>query len=133
MDEQLERYRAAYEPEPWHESDARMDRTFRRLMRGLGAIVLIIAIGLIWSVRDAKAQGMCMPLAALDKILSERFGEKPVGGGVAPTGKAAIQVYASAGGKTFSIVIAGTSGTACIVAVGRDWENGEIEPAGRES
>lgn len=134
MDEQLERYRAAYEHEPWHDAEIRMSRSHRWLMRGIWAIVIIIGLGLVWSVRAAEAQeqqARCRPLPVWQQGLQQQFKESVIGYGRVDD-KNAVLFFATRDGKTFTILSVNINGMACLLAAGEDLDLSAMQ-VGEES
>lgn len=93
-----------------------------------GAIALIAAL-----TTETKAQPVCIPWPAMKQSLEQTFHEALVGGGVTAKGAAVVQVYASADGKTFTIVLIGTNGIACGVVAGTDWQQTDMPAKGDPS
>jgi len=82
---------------------------------GIGAVFL--------TINPANAQGMqCGPYADLKKWLAEKYHEEPSGSGVTAQGKAALMIFASPGGESWTVAVLGQDGNACILADGQDFE-----------
>lgn len=98
-----------------------MDRTHRWLMRCIWAIVVIISLGLLWSIRsEARAQGQrCAPLGAIEKNLAEQHKEKRIGFGVVSAAEVLL-IYATKDGSTFTVLTLNSQGIACLVSSGVD-------------
>lgn len=63
----------------------------------------------------------CAPFKELAAVLHDQFREDPVGEGLNTTSNALFMLFASDGGKTWTMVAVPTIGKACPVLVGRDW------------
>ncbi len=90
-----------------------------RVLFTVAALTFILVAALL--ARPARAQVLCGKWQEIRSMLADRFGEVPVGGGAAPSGSSAIEVFVSPGGETFSLVQVGRTGTACLLAVGVGW------------
>jgi len=53
--------------------------------------------------------------------LESKYGERPIGGGVTAAG-GLVQVFTSESGETWSIVVFGPDGKACLIGAGDDWQ-----------
>jgi hypothetical protein len=79
---------------------------------------------LLFGPSEARAGEIaCGPAEPLKRHLAEQLDQRPVGGGLGGE-TLLVAVYASPGGKTFSIVLFNTHGIACLLATGTDWELG---------
>lgn len=98
---------------------------FHVLYGGLIAVLVLFVVVLLALVAaqmsPAHAQQMpCKPIAEMKALLIERYHEREVGAGMA--GQTQIFVlYASEGGKTWTMLAIGTTGLACAVATGSHW------------
>jgi len=74
----------------------------------------------------------CGSYDQLRAMLHERFEEHPTSSGLADDGTV-MQVFASAGAATWTIVSVNAGGTACVLATGRAWQQDALalqgEPA----
>lgn len=92
----------------------------------LVAIIAGIVLGIVSIFSPAQAQGrICAPWTEYATFLEERYGETSIGGGVV-TERVVVQVLASAGGQSFTIVVIQSNGIACLIATGRDWQPGVL-------
>jgi hypothetical protein len=62
-------------------------------------------------------------------MLNERFEVHPTSSGLADDGTV-VQVFASAGAATWTIVSVNAGGTACVLATGRAWQREGLAPQG---
>ncbi|TIM14451.1 MAG: hypothetical protein E5Y67_12285 [Mesorhizobium sp.] len=69
----------------------------------------------------AQQQAQCPIYQDLKKALLENANELPSGSGITAKGNAAVIVFASPGGATWTIAIIGADGRACPVASGENW------------
>lgn len=81
--------------------------------------ILLSAIAL--SVTAAHADEQCPVYQDMKTFLMEKYNELPSGSGIAAKGKAAVIVFASPGGATWSIAVIGEDGRACMLATGDNW------------
>jgi hypothetical protein len=97
-------------------------------MRRLGLVLtgMVIACGAFASTAVAQAPqtGMRMPChnaTEIAKQLSSKYEEAPVAFGLQSNGNL-LQVYASEGKGTWTVVSTTPAGMSCIVAAGKSWE-----------
>ena len=69
-----------------------------------------------------SAQYVCMPHAEVEKQLSVNYGEVPIALGLGSSG-AVFEVFATADGMSWTIIVTSTNGTSCLLAEGVAWEN----------
>lgn len=96
---------------------------------GLCAMMLVAASVAVSLATKARAETICLAYPDLVKAL-DKMGEKPSGSGIVGNGKAAMLVFASPGGTTWTMALLGQDEKACIVATGRDWLE-VVPPKGR--
>lgn len=88
------------------------------LLLHLLLIAVIFAIG----INRGWAQPIiCDATAEVIEALKNGFGEQDIGGGQIDP-RSAVRIFASPGGATFSIVIIGTNGAACVQSFGHSFE-----------
>ncbi len=89
------------------------------LLRAMGttllALALLLAIG-----PSASAQQICMERADMSSLLGDRFAESRVAGGLSSNGRL-VEIYASGGGATWTMVVTTPQGHSCVVASGKAW------------
>ncbi len=73
------------------------------------------------SSADAQ-QAPCVKRTDLLDYMARNYGEAPVARGVMASGRV-IEVLASAGGKTRTIIVTMPNGVSCGIASGRNWES----------
>jgi len=82
----------------------------------------LFIIGLVTVSFSAQAQqGACVSRETILQYLATKYSEEPVAIGIANNG-GVIEVIASAGGGTWTIIITMPSGVSCLLATGRVWE-----------
>lgn len=102
-----------------------MTRTFssettgRARVRAFGASLL--APALLLGANAARAEPVCASHEAVSKQLEQRYAEAPIAMGLANSGKL-VQVFASADGVSWTVVLTEPDGTSCIAASGRYWQ-----------
>ena len=82
----------------------------------LVAATLMISI----QVTDASAQSACFERATLIKHLNGKFSEAPVAVGLAANGSV-LEVFSSADGNTWTIVLTQPNGATCVMVSGEAW------------
>lgn len=65
----------------------------------------------------------CSPWPDLKALLLTKYHEAPVSGGIVNP-NAVLQVLASPGGESWTAVVIGINGMACIISAGKGWEPG---------
>lgn len=92
-----------------------------RSVISFGFSVLTVATLMIFSqVTDASAQSACFERATLMKHLDGKFSEAPVAAGLAANGSV-LEVFSSADGNTWTIVLTQPNGATCVMASGEAW------------
>ena len=95
-----------------------------RLLTGAG-----LALALLLFASSAVAQ-QCGPRDDLAKQLEQKYGERPIASGVSGRG-ALVEVFMSADGSSWSIVLTRPNGMACLVDEGEGWRwRGPKKPQG---
>src|ERR671919_860797 len=89
------------------------------MLRVFGASLLALALPL--GANTARADSACASHEAVSKQLEQRHAEVPVAMGLAASGKL-LQVFASADGASWTVVLIEPDGTNCIAASGRYWQ-----------
>lgn len=85
-----------------------------------------LLIGALYAGGVAKAlshEAVCAPWTDIKVRYAAKFKEVPVSSGIV-NANLAIQVLASPDGETFTLVLVGSDGVGCIIAVGKGWEPG---------
>lgn len=88
--------------------------------RTLPVLAVAAACALAGAARAEVLDG-CGPQAEIARSLAEGYDERPVAHGLQQDGTL-LEVFATERGETFTVVIAGPTGTGCIVALGTSWE-----------
>lgn len=98
--------------------------------RGLAAALLtlgVLALGPLWAAAQADPSLAppsplgCGSYDELRALLRDRFGERPTSTGVSDE-DTILQVFTSDTAGTWTIVQIETTGTACVLATGRSWQ-----------
>lgn len=92
----------------------------RTLCKALGAAVITLSVVAAGTV-SAEARNLCMKRADMTGVL-KKHKEAQASIGLASNGSL-IEVYSTADGGSWSIVMTNPQGTSCVVAVGKDWDN----------
>jgi hypothetical protein len=90
-------------------------------MVSVGAKIAQAAVILSLIGGGAHAQSVCGTKAPIMKRLNEVYHEAIVSRSILAGGAAKMEVYASPGGKTFSVLVVYGNGVACLVASGTDY------------
>ena len=86
---------------------------------------LILALLLAPSL--AFAQSACLPRGKMMDLLDGRYSEQPISAGLG-TGGRLIEVFATADGGTWTMVMSTPDGVTCVIAAGLEWQ--DVEPKG---
>lgn len=102
-----------------------------RPMKLLGLVIVLATAMFTCSmlVSTAHAQMACGQHEVVTKRLTDSYGEKRVGIGLAGE-TTAFELYANETTGTWTVLRTDTSGTSCVMAVGRDWQADEPPPKG---
>ena len=76
----------------------------------------------------AFAQPACLPHGAMVDLLAGRYSEQRVSVGL-ETGGRLIEVFATADGGTWTMVMTTPNGVTCVIAAGLEWQ--DVEPKGK--
>ncbi|NNG06072.1 MAG: hypothetical protein HKM95_18470 [Inquilinus sp.] len=83
------------------------------------------------SLRPAAAQTLCMPRPDAVELLDRRYSEAKIGHGLTSGGRL-IELFATDGGDTWTMLLTSPDGTSCLMGEGRGWsttpavEGGEV-------
>lgn len=100
------------------------------LLRASGGMFLGLSV--LLGADAALAAPACASHEALSKQLEQRYAEVPIAMGLASSGKV-IQVFASADGASWTVVLTHPDGTSCIAAAGRYWQTVTAKALGPEA
>ena len=70
---------------------------------------------------SAFAQSACLPHAQMVDLLDGRYSEQSVSAGLENGGRL-IEVFATADGGTWTLVMTTPNGASCVVAAGIEWQ-----------
>ncbi len=96
----------------------------------LVTMVLLLSVALI--SRPSAAESAGTPRDVVVKFLGERHAEAPVAYGLASNG-GLIEVFTTADGATWTIVLTMPSGLTCMMATAEAWESLATTAAGQET
>jgi len=91
--------------------------TGRTLRAGVLAAVCLSALA-----SPASAKRLCLPHSDITELLDVRFSEARVAGGVA-SGGGLVEVFSTADGATWTIVVTSPQGVSCVVSAGESWHS----------
>lgn len=92
----------------------------------------LLALTLLLAASAARAEPACASHEAVSKQLEQRHAEVPIAMGLANSGKL-VQVFASADGVSWTVVLTEPDGTSCIAAAGRYWQPVTAKALGPEA
>jgi hypothetical protein len=88
----------------------------------IAVLAIIAAIGWVLpSPAGAQTPAPCGQTSAIAQELSSRYGEHPVASGMRASG-GVIRIYATADGRTWTLLAETAPGMACVIAAGRNWK-----------
>ena len=90
------------------------------------ALTLLVVLAALQG-DPAAAQGMCGDRDTMVRTLDEKYGEVRRGFGMA--GGILVEVWASEATGTFTILQTYTTGVACVVIIGRRWQDEDWQKA----
>ncbi len=88
--------------------------------RVLGAAAATLAAMFFMTTGAAAQQNVCLEHDKLTKTLDSRYSEKPVAAGLDSAGKL-LEIFASADGATWTMIMTSPEGTSCVIAAGEQW------------
>jgi hypothetical protein len=74
------------------------------------------------TTRNDDSGPPCAPFAVMNKSLTQHYHEKATSRGLEINGRL-FMIYKSEGGATWTAVTIGTAGMACVMAIGKAWED----------
>lgn len=96
----------------------------------LPVIVLLLMCGAAFA---QQSQQPCGPHAQIVKELTAaKYREARIAHGQTPIPGVAIEVYAAAEGKTFTVLLVRADGTTCFIAAGNDFKIFPFPPPGQD-
>ena len=96
-------------------------------MRCLVLAALVAAF--LLSAPSVAAQQNCPPRDIVLSVLAETRDERPVGAGVSQGGPL-IELLASRGGESWTLIATYPNGRSCLLATGQGWRTIEVQPNG---
>lgn len=87
------------------------------------ALIIVALIGGIIAVAfraHSASPEICADTKALVAVMRQQHGEDEAAYGLMPSGKL-LRLFASADGKTWTIVFSSAEGLSCLIASGADW------------
>ena len=86
----------------------------------IGSCVVLVAIALVLA-SPALAQLLCAPRDAIVEKLKNDYAETPVAHGLMNANDRLLELFASEGGKTWTLLATYPNGESCVVTAGHDW------------
>ena len=84
---------------------------------------LAAAFGLtVPTLAQTAARPVCMEYTKFLTAYGVKYGEAAMARGLVDGGKTVLEVWASADGKTWTVVTININGIACIIGTGKSWE-----------
>ncbi len=94
-----------------------------KLLLGLLPAAIIVATGLA-TASSAPAQTQCSSRSDLVQQLEAQYGERPAALGQVDQ-QSVVEIFVSETG-TWTILVSGTDGGACILATGEGWDSAKV-------
>ena len=92
------------------------------MSRSLTALLTAATLAVFsWPALAQPTGQVCGAHAEIAGKLAEHYREKRIGYGILADGRM-VEMYATAGGETWSLVVTWTSGMSCLMAVGQRWK-----------
>ena len=88
--------------------------------RVFGAAAATLAAMFFMTTGAAAQRAVCLEHDKLAKTLDGRYSEKPVAAGLDSAGKL-LEIFASADGATWTVIMTSPEGTSCVIAAGEQW------------
>ena len=91
-------------------------------VKTLVAVVSTVAAiaATVGSAGQAAAQNLCMPRDEIVELLDARYSEAPIALGLASGGRL-VEVFSTADGATWTLLLTAPDGTSCMMAEGQGW------------
>ncbi len=86
----------------------------------IGSCIALVAFVLV-SASSVLAQSYCAPRSELVEQLGEQYSEVPVAHGLMNANDRLIELFASPGGKTWTLLASSPGGVSCVVTSGYGW------------
>jgi len=86
---------------------------------------IIPVLALLSTLLSAPAWGQeqnCAPFDRVSAFHAEKLNETRIAQGISGDGTQMLMIFASPNGETWSIVVVGSDGIACLKARGNDWQ-----------
>ena len=99
-------------------SHRRQRISYRRMAAGLAVAASLSVVSSIQN--PVSAQSNCGQRTELVTALSDRFNEAPVAAGLSQLGQL-IEVFSSADGTTWTLMVTKPDGESCLIAAGEAW------------
>ena len=96
--------------------------------------VVVMVLGPRWAHAQTSTRNAMLPCGdtkELMKVLSEKYGESPIGIGINTQGEMTTLFVSKAG--TYTFVISSPNGQSCVASGGTDWETSAMKSGGRDS
>ena len=101
-----------------------------------GLLLAVCAVAILFALSRLVLADQPLPRCAdretFERELRARWSEVKVAEALATEGEL-IEVYASPGGATFTVVVVQPTGEACVVAEGTDWMRGAMPAPGEDT
>ena len=93
-------------------------------MKTTAAATLAVAAmaATVGSAGEAAAQRLCMPRDEIVEMLDVRYSEAPIALGLASGGRL-VEVFSSADGSTWTLLLTAPDGMSCLMAEGQGWSS----------
>ena len=99
--------------------------------RAITLAFLVLGLGYLPHTALAQSPGLFKDREAVTKELNEKHREKTVGMGLADNG-GVLELFTSAGGETWTVLLTMPNGASFVVGTGRNWAGKPIVVKGRQ-
>lgn len=101
--------------------DMDSNHRFQAVKKTVAVVSTVAAmVATVGSAGTATAQNLCMPREQIVELLDARYSESPVAFGLASGGRL-VEVFSTADGSTWTLLLTAPDGTSCMMAEGQGW------------
>jgi len=101
--------------------DMDTNRRFAPVKKAVAVVSTVAAVvATVGSAGPAAAQSLCMPREQIVEMLDTRYAEAPIALGLASGGRL-VEVFSTADGSTWTLLLTAPDGTSCMMAEGQGW------------
>lgn len=86
-------------------------------------VFALCAMMSVFEVTRAHAEMLCAQFDQLKATLKEHNHEAPVAAGIGQKGAAAVTLFTSPNGETWTLAVVDQTGKSCVIGTGQGWTN----------